>query len=109
MNVQELDTAFQHGIAPTYVVLDNSGYGLIAWKQETDHGATSGTELRHHDLAAVAEGFGARTVRIASADELLPAIEASFERDDVPTVIVVPVDDSENMRLSDRLGEVSSR
>jgi acetolactate synthase-1/2/3 large subunit len=109
MNVQELDTARQHGVAPTYVVWDDSSYGLIAWKQEVEFGRTSGTDMPHHDLVAVAEGFGAHATRIEAADELQPALREALAVDDRPSVVVVPVDASENMRLSERLGEVIAR
>ncbi|WP_370325359.1 acetolactate synthase large subunit [Euzebya sp.] len=106
MNVQELDTAFQYGIAPTYVVWDDSAYGLIAWKQEAHFGRTSHTTMRHHDLVAVAQGFGCHAVRIESTDELRPALTEAFAVTDRPSVVVVPIDYSENMRLTKRLGQV---
>ncbi|CAN5503137.1 acetolactate synthase large subunit [soil metagenome] len=109
MNVQELDTAFQYGLAPTYVVWDDSAYGLIAWKQEAQFGRTSHTTMRHNDLVAVAAGFGAHAVRIQSADELRPALKEAFAVTDRPSVIVVPIDYSENMKLTARLGQLLAR
>lgn len=108
MNVQELDTGYDRGIAPVYVVWDDSDYGLISWKQEMTYGRTSHTTMRHHDLVAVAAGFGCHAVRIGSADELRPALEKAFEVTDRPSVIVVPIDYSENMRLTKRLGQLTA-
>lgn len=108
MNVQELDTAYDLGVAPVYVVWDDNDYGLISWKQETSYGRTSHTRMRHHDLVAVAEGFGCSAVRIASAAELRPALEKAFGVTDRPSVIVVPIDYSENMRLTKRLGQLTA-
>ena len=108
MNIQELDTAYQYGIAPTYVVWDDSAYGLIAWKQEAQFGRTSHITMRHHDLVKIAQGFGAHAVRIESADELRPALKESFAITDRPSVIVVPIDYSENMKLTTRLGQLLS-
>lgn len=108
MNIQELDTAYQYGIAPTYVVWDDSAYGLIAWKQEAQFGRTSHITMRHHDLVKIAQGFGAHAVRIESADELRPALKESFAISDRPSVIVVPIDYSENMKLTTRLGQLLS-
>ncbi len=108
MNIQELDTAFQYEIAPTYVVWDDSAYGLIAWKQEAQFGRTSNITMRHNDLVAVAQGFGAHAVRIESADALRPALKESFTITDRPSVIVVPIDYSENMRLTKRLGSLTA-
>jgi acetolactate synthase I/II/III large subunit len=109
MNVQELDTGYQYGLAPTYVVWDDGAYGLIAWKQEAQFGRTSHTDLRHHDLVAVAQGFGAHAVRIGSADELRPALREAFAVTDRPSVVVVPIDYRENMALTRRLGALTSR
>ncbi|HUG83364.1 MAG TPA: acetolactate synthase large subunit [Euzebya sp.] len=109
MNVQELDTAFQYGLAPTYVVWDDQAYGLIAWKQEAQFGRTSHTSMRHHDLVAVAEGFGCHAVRLEAADELRPALREAFTITDRPSVIVVPIDYRENMKLTQRLGALHAR
>lgn len=106
MNIQELDTAFQYGIAPTYVVWDDSSYGLIAWKQEAQFGKTSHITMKHNDLVAVAKGFGAHSVRLESADQLRPALKEAFAITDRPSVIVVPIDYSENMKLTERLGKL---
>ena len=56
--------------------------------------------------SAYAESFGARGYRIASADELLPALREALD-DDTVSVIACPVDYPENMRLTDRLGELT--
>ena len=108
MNIQELGTAVQTGVAPTFVVWDSQDYGLIAWKQQVSYGRTSHTELHHHDLAMIAQGFGCHAVRVEAADELQPALEESFARTDQPTVIVVPIDYSENLKLTKRLGALTA-
>ncbi len=108
MNIQELGTAVQTGVAPTFVVWDSQDYGLIAWKQQVSYGRTSHTELHHHDLAMIAQGFGCHAVRVEAADELQPALEESFARTDQPTVVVVPIDYSENLKLTKRLGALTA-
>jgi acetolactate synthase I/II/III large subunit len=109
MNVQELDTAYQYGLNPVYVVWDDSAYGLIAWKQEAQFGRTSHTGMRHHDLVGIARGFGAHATRIESADDLRPALKEAFAVTDRPSVIVVPIDYGENMKLTRRLGQLTAR
>ncbi len=108
MNIQELDTAFQYGLAPVYVVWDDSAFGLIAWKQEAQFGRTSNITMKHHDLVAVAKGFGAHSVRIEGPDQLRPALKEAFAITDRPSVIVVPIDYSENMKLTQRLGQLTA-
>ena len=57
------------------------------------------------DVVKYAESFGAKGYRINSADELLPTLRAALDDDGV-SVIACPVDYSENLRLTDRLGEL---
>ena len=52
-----------------------------------------------------AESFGAKGYRINTADELLPTLQAALAADTV-SVISCPVDYSENLRLTDSLGEL---
>lgn len=46
--------------------------------------------------------------RVEKAEDLIPTLEEAF-RQDVPSVIVVPVDYSENMKLSEHLKEVYTK
>lgn len=105
MNVQELSTAVQHGIAPVNMVWEDGEYGLIRWKQEISYGRHSHTELTNPDLVKLSESFGCHAVRIESADGLRPALREAFAVTDRPSVIVVPVDYRENMKLTQRLGQ----
>ena len=58
------------------------------------------------DFVAYAESFGARGYRVRSAGDLLPALTDALAADTV-SVIACPVDYTENLRLSDTLGELS--
>lgn len=106
MNVAELATAVQHAIAPVNLVWDDAAYGLIAWKQGVAYGRTSHTDLRNPDLAELARALGCHAVRVTGCDQLRPALAEAFTVTDRPSVIVVPVDYAENMRLTRRLGEL---
>jgi acetolactate synthase I/II/III large subunit len=106
MNVQDLATAVQYGVATVNIIWEDSGYGLIAWKQEASYGRTSHTSFRNPDLVALAQSFGCHAARVGSADELVPALREAFAVTDRPSVVVVPVDYAENMRLTRRLGEL---
>ena len=57
------------------------------------------------DVVKYAESFGAKGYRINRADELLPTLRAALDDDGV-SLIACPVDYSENLRLTDRLGEL---
>jgi acetolactate synthase-1/2/3 large subunit len=109
MNLQELATAARLGVAPVYVVWEDGGYGLITWKQELEFDRHFGTDFTNPDFVKVVEGFGCAARRIGAGGELREALEEAFERSDRPSVIVVPVDYSENLKLSRRLGQVIAR
>jgi len=109
MNLQELGTAVEHGVAAVQLIWEDSGFGLIAWKQSVNLGRTSHTEFRNPDLVALAEAFGAHAERVTEPDGLRPALRRAFEVSDRPSVIVVPVDYRENLKLTERLGQVLAR
>jgi acetolactate synthase-1/2/3 large subunit len=55
---------------------------------------------------AYAESFGARGYRVGAAADLLPILNEALAADTV-SVITCPVDYTENLRLTDDLGELS--
>lgn len=57
------------------------------------------------DFKMLAETMHCKGYRVEKAEDLIPTLEEAF-RQSVPSVIVVPVDYSENMKLSAHLKEV---
>ncbi|MFE0702006.1 acetolactate synthase large subunit [Streptomyces sp. NPDC058872] len=106
MNSQELETAVRERVPLVVLVLVDEEYGLITWKMELELGRHSHTRFTNPDLVAYAESFGARGYRVESADDLLPLLRRAVDDDGV-SVIACPVDYSENLRLTDRLGTLS--
>jgi acetolactate synthase-1/2/3 large subunit len=106
MNVQELATAVQYKIPAVILIWEDGGYGLIEWKQLNHYGKISHVRFPNPDFVALAESFGANGIRISSVKEFKPAIEAALAETGRPSVVVVPVDYSENVRLTDRLGKL---
>ncbi|MGW5306096.1 acetolactate synthase large subunit [Streptomyces griseoluteus] len=105
MNSQELETAVRERIPLVVLVLVDEEYGLITWKMELELGRHSHTTFTNPDLVAYAESFGAHGYRVEAAGQLLPVLRQALERDAV-SVIACPVDYSENLRLTDRLGRL---
>lgn len=78
----ELVTALQYNKKINIVLFDNSGFGCINNLQMDNGSASQGTEFRtwenqimNVDYAKVAEGYGAKTYKIKTLDELKRAIE----------------------------------
>jgi acetolactate synthase-1/2/3 large subunit len=108
MNSQELETAKRIGANICVVVWRDDGYGLIDWKQRNEFGRPFGVEFGNPDFVAYAESFGIAGFRPASAADLYPTLERALAVDG-PSLVEVPIDYAENLRLTERLGELSQR
>ena len=106
MNIQDVMTAVQYGIGAVTMIWVDGEYGLIAWKQENHYGKTSHTKFKNPDFVKLIEAMGGAGYLVESADGVIPALEAAFKNRDKPSFVVVPVDYSENMKLSKRLGSI---
>ncbi|MFJ9350967.1 acetolactate synthase large subunit [Streptomyces sp. NPDC101237] len=106
MNSQELETAVREDIPLVVLVLVDEEYGLITWKMELELGRHGHTRFTNPDLVGYARSFGAHGYRIESAEHLLPTLTRALDDGGV-SVIACPVDYSENLRLTDRLGALS--
>ena len=106
MNSQELETARRIGANITVVVWRDDGYGLIDWKQRTEFGHPFGVDFTNPDFVAYAASFGLAAFRPSSAADLYPTLMRALE-DDGPSLVEVPIDYRENVRLTERLGELA--
>jgi acetolactate synthase-1/2/3 large subunit len=106
MNSQELETARRVGANITVVIWRDEGYGLIDWKQQVEFGRPFGVDFGNPDFVAYAESFGIPGFRPTSAGDLYPTLMRALAIDG-PTVVDVPIDYRENLRLTERLGELS--
>lgn len=106
MNSQEIETALRERVPMTVLVWVDDAYGLIKWKVDMELGHAMAITFANPDFVTYAESFGARGYRITAADELLPTLRKALD-DDTVSIIGCPVDYSENLRLTDVLGELS--
>jgi Thiamine pyrophosphate-requiring enzymes [acetolactate synthase, pyruvate dehydrogenase (cytochrome), glyoxylate carboligase, phosphonopyruvate decarboxylase] len=107
MNSQELETARRIGANITVVVWRDDGYGLIDWKQRNEFGRPFGVEFGNPDFVDYARSFGIAGFRPSSAADLYPTLMRALAVDG-PTLVEVPIDYAENLRLTERLGALSS-
>ena len=107
MNAQELETARRIGANITVVVWRDDGYGLIDWKQRTEFGRPFGVEFSNPDLVAFAESFGMAAFRPATSADLYPTLMRAIEHDGL-SLVDVPIDYRENLRLTERLGALAA-
>jgi acetolactate synthase-1/2/3 large subunit len=98
MNSQEMETAVRLGLNLVVVILNDSAYGMIRWKQAVDHFADFGMTFKNPDFVKYAESYGAKGSRVTAVADLLPTLEATFKGGGVH-LVDVPIDYSENMRV----------
>ncbi len=106
MNSQELETAKRVGANVTVVVWRDDGYGLIDWKQRNEFGRPFGVEFGNPDFVAYAESFGIAGFRPSCAGELLPTLRRALDVPG-PSLVEVPIDYRENLRLTEHLGALA--
>ncbi len=105
MNSQEIETALRVGAAIVILIWTDSQYGLIKWHQLRKFDRPSNIDFGNPDFVKYAESFGAKGYRVESAADLLPTLEKAIA-DDTVVVIDCPVDYSENMKLTEKLGQL---
>ena len=101
MNSQEMETAVRLKLNLVVIVLNDSAYGMIRWKQAVDKFADFGLTFGNPDFVKYAEAYGAKGSRVTACKDLVSTIDAAFKGGGVH-LIDVPIDYSENVRV---LGE----
>ena len=103
----ELGTAVREHVPIVVLIWEDQSYGLIKWKMDLELGRHSSVDFHTPDFVKYAESFGAKGYRINRTDELLPTLKSALEDVDAVSVITCPVDYSQNMELTKRLGLVT--
>ena len=108
MNVQDLETAVRLKINVVAVVWLDGSYGLIKWKQQIHfEGNHSELRFKNPNFELLANSLNMWGKEIKTCEEFIPALDEAFKQQG-PAIIGVPVDYDENMRLTERLGNVSA-
>ncbi len=105
MNSQEIETALRLKTPIVILIWSDSAYGLIEWKQMNQFGRKSNIDFTNPDFVMYAESFGAKGYRIERGEDLLPTLKKALA-DNTVSVIDCPVDYSENLKLTSKLGEM---
>ena len=98
MNSQELETAVRLKLNLVVMIIDDSAYGMIRWKQAVDGFPDFGMTFGNPDFVRYAESYGAKGSRVGAAADLAPTLEAAFAGGGVH-LVDVPIDYSENARV----------
>jgi len=98
MTPQELETAVRLKLDLVIIVLNDSGYGMIKWKQAAMGFKNFGLDFTNPDFVGLAKSFGAQGVRISSVDQFKTELSSRLSQRGVH-LIDLPVDYSENDRV----------
>ena len=78
MNSQELETAVRLGLDLVVLILNDSSYGMIRWKQAVDHFPDFGLTFGNPDFVKYAESYGAKGSRVTAVEDLIPDLGAGL-------------------------------
>jgi acetolactate synthase-1/2/3 large subunit len=103
MNVQELETAVRLKTPIVNVIWENRQYGSIVWKQDKKFGRHFGVDFTNPDFVKLADAFGMPAWRCEGVDDFGQHLRRALTLD-VPSLIVVPIDYSLDVSISQELG-----
>ena len=98
MNSQELETAARLKLNLVVLILNDSSYGMIRWKQYGMGFPDYGLEFTNPDFVKYAESYGIAGHRVQSSDSFIPLLNSCFDLGGVH-LIDLPVDYSENTKI----------
>ncbi|HLM26617.1 MAG TPA: acetolactate synthase large subunit [Thermoleophilaceae bacterium] len=103
MNFQELETAKRLRTSFVNVIWENEQFGSIVWKQDKKFGDHFGTDFTNPDFVQLAHAFGLPAWRCESAEDFPRRLREALAHDG-PTVVVLPIDYSIDVAISEELG-----
>jgi len=103
MNCQELETAMRLRTAIVNVIWENSQFGSIVWKQDKKFGRHFGTDFGNPDFVKLADAFGMPAWRCEAVEDLGRHLRHALTLD-VTSLIVLPIDYSIDVSISEELG-----
>jgi acetolactate synthase-1/2/3 large subunit len=103
MNCQELETMKRLKTPVVNVIWENSQYGSIVWKQDKKFGRHFGVDFTNPDFVKLAEAFGLPAWRCEGVEDFSKHLNHALGLD-VPSLIVLPIDYSIDVAISEELG-----
>jgi acetolactate synthase I/II/III large subunit len=103
MNCQDLETATRLKTPFVNVIWENRQFGSIAWKQNKKFGRHFDVDFTNPDFVKLAEAFGLAAWRCDAPDDFPRFLHQALNLD-IPSLIVVPIDYSLDVAISEELG-----
>ncbi|KGP71915.1 acetolactate synthase large subunit [Pontibacillus yanchengensis] len=106
MTSAEMETAMRLQLPIVILLWRDEGYGLIEWHQKKAFNRASHIDFGNPDFVKLANSYGFEAFRVEKGEELKPILEKAIELNK-PVLIDCPVDYEENMKLTEKLGNIS--
>lgn len=101
MSSQEIETAKRLGLSLVVLIINDSGFGMIKWKQKSSNFDDFALNFDNPDFVKLAESFGVNGLRVNSASELSDVLYKAINSEGV-YLIDCPIDYSENNLVFDK-------
>jgi acetolactate synthase-1/2/3 large subunit len=106
MTGAELETAIRLNLAIVVLLWRDEGYGLIEWHQQKKFKRSSYIKFGNPDFIQLAQSYGFEAMQIQKGEDLKPTLEKAISMKK-PVLIDCPVDYRENMKLTEKLDDIS--
>ncbi len=104
MNCQELETAKRLKTPVVNIIWENRQYGSIVWKQDNKFGRHFGVDFTNPDFVGLAQAFGIPGFRCETVEDFPAHLDKALALDE-PSIVVVPIDYSQDIGLQEQLGQ----
>jgi acetolactate synthase-1/2/3 large subunit len=106
MTGAELETAVRLNLAIVILLWRDDGYGLIEWHQMKKFKRPSNIRFGNPDFIQLAKAYGIEAIKIEKTKDLQPALDRAITMKK-PVLIDCPVDYKENMKLTEKLKNIT--
>lgn len=104
MSIGDLETAVRLKLDLVVLILDDSGYGMISWKQKKMNLADFGLSFGNPDFVKLAESFGATGHKVSKAEDLEKILTQALNSKGVH-IIACPIN---YQKANEALGKVTA-
>lgn len=101
-SAQELETAVREKLDIVHIIWNDGYYDMVKFQEEIKYGHSAGVDFGPVDFVKLAEGYGAKGLRVEKTEDLGKILDEAFQTEG-PVVVDIPVDYSDNVKLGQSL------
>lgn len=101
-SAQELETAVREKLDIVHIIWNDGYYDMVKFQEEIKYGHSAGVDFGPVDFVELAEGYGAKGLRVEKPEDLGKILDEAFQTEG-PVVVDIPVDYSDNVKLGQSL------